>query len=110
MARYTNLFTAIGSTLDLKQSVMRVFQDCGLSLVYETKDYLVAKEKPGQVAFSKLATVEVLINPTVNDEIDARVNLVVKNEELPIHRDNHCQQVFSTVNQAIASIDAWNPA
>lgn len=107
MARYTNLFTASGSTQDLRRSVVRVFQACNLNLVYEATDYLVAKEKPGQVTYSQLATVEVLINSSPREEVDARVNLVVKNEELPLKTNNHCQRVFESVNQAIAETQNW---
>lgn len=107
MARYTNLFTASGSTQDLRRSVMRVFQVCNLNLIYETPDYLVAKEKPGHVSYSQLATVEVLINPSPRENTDARVNLVVKNEELPLKTQNHCQKVFEQVNRTIATTPNW---
>lgn len=107
MARYTNLFTASGSAQDLRRSVVRVFQACNLSLVYETTDYLVAKEKPGQVTFSQLATVEILINPTPSRETDVRVNLVVKNEELPLKNNNHCQRVFERVNRTFVEHQNW---
>lgn len=101
MARYTNLFTSAGSVPTLRQSLAETLRACNLSLIYETADYLVAKEKPGHVSFSKLTTVEVLINPPLAGQDEARVNLVVKNEELPLQTDNHCQQVFEAINQAI---------
>lgn len=108
MARYTNFFTASASAHDLRQSVVQIFQACDLNLVYEAKDYLVAKEKPGQVAYSQLATVEVLINPVPPDQAGTCVNLVVKNEELPLKSNNHCQRVFELVNQVIARTQNWN--
>jgi hypothetical protein len=107
MARYTNLFTASASTQDLRRSVVRVFQACNLNLVYEATDYLVAKEKPGQVTYSQLATVEVLINSLPNEESSAHVNLVVKNEELPLKTNNHCHRVFKLVNQTIVDTQNW---
>ncbi|GAB4379094.1 MAG: hypothetical protein Kow00121_32430 [Elainellaceae cyanobacterium] len=106
MARYTNLFTASGSAQDLRRSAARVLQACDLNLIYEATDYVVAKEKPGQVTYSQLATVEVLINSSPN-EVDSRVNLVVKNEELPLRTNNHCQRVFESVSQAIAQMHNW---
>lgn len=102
MARYTNFFTTSGSTQDLRQSLVQVFKACDLNLVYEATDYFMAKEKPGRVAYSQLATVEVLINSAPGNKTDLRVNLVVKNEELPLRSNNHCQRVFELVNQAIA--------
>ncbi len=103
MARYTNLLTVPKSIPSLRDSIADSLKSCGLSLVYETGDYLVAKEQPGQVSFSQLATIEVLINPPTSSVEAAKVNLVVRNEELPLHRDNHCQRVFETVNDAITA-------
>ncbi len=70
---------------------------------------MMAKERPGMVSYSQLATVEVLIGSTeattkqVAKESTATVNLVVKNEELPLKTNNHCHKVFQLVNQAIES-------
>ncbi|NEP20244.1 MAG: hypothetical protein F6J97_25740 [Leptolyngbya sp. SIO4C1] len=67
------------------------------------EDWLLAKEKPGNVSYSQLATVEVLINSTVSDA--STINLVVKNEELPLQTNNHCQRIFEQVNAAISDSD-----
>lgn len=66
----------------------------------------MAKERPGMVSYSQLATVEVLIGSTDETELisqdpAATVNLVVKNEELPLKTNNHCHKIFQLVNQAI---------
>lgn len=103
MARYTTSLPVSTATVRLRDSIITTLQSCGLSMVYETKDYLVAKEQPGGVPFAKLATIEVLINPPTVAAESTWVNLVVKNEELPLSRNNHCEQVFSTVNQAIGA-------
>jgi hypothetical protein len=73
-------------------------------MIYEQDDYLVAKEKPGQVALSQLATIEVLINPPTSSLEEAKINLVVRNEELPLNRDNHCQRLFEEINQALVTV------
>lgn len=101
MARYTNYLVTVLPTTSLQRSLATVLETCGLNLIYEAPDYLVAKEKPGNVSFSKLATVEVLINPSSTAPTASTVNLVVKNEELPLQTNNHCQQVFEQVNEAI---------
>ncbi len=69
---------------------------------------MMAKERPGMVAFSQLATVEVLIGAAddtefLSQDTASTVNLVVKNEELPLKANNHCHKVFMQVNQAIES-------
>ncbi|MEO0537598.1 MAG: hypothetical protein AAF215_27520 [Cyanobacteria bacterium P01_A01_bin.123] len=109
MARYTNLFTttAADSVPELKVALAETLKSCDLNLIYEAQDYLVAKEKPGQVSYAKLATIEVLINPPLAGQHEARVNLVVKNEELPLSNNNHCQRVFQLVNQAIRATNSW---
>ncbi|MEO0351468.1 MAG: hypothetical protein AAF282_15620 [Cyanobacteria bacterium P01_A01_bin.15] len=106
MARYTNLFVSVLPANNLRKSLLDVLQACDLHLVYQDGDYMMAKERPGLVSYSQLATVEVLIGSTDETELvtqnpAATVNLVVKNEELPLRVNNHCHQVFQQVNQAI---------
>ncbi|MEM6252397.1 MAG: hypothetical protein AAF821_05690 [Cyanobacteria bacterium P01_D01_bin.156] len=107
MARYTNLFVSVLPARNLRESLPDVLQSCGLHMVYQDGDYMMAKELPGGVSYSQLATVEVLIGSTettteqVRENSAATVNLVVKNEELPLKANNHCRQIFQRVNQAI---------
>jgi len=106
MARYTHLLTLPEPTLDpgLGDAIVRTLEACGLSMVYANKDYFVAKEKPGQVTFSQLTTVEVMIILPNSMAEATKLNLVVKNEELPLQRNNHCQRVFETVSQAMGAM------
>mgnify|MGYP001790876122 CR=1 FL=1 len=112
MARYTNLLISVLPANNLRESLPDVLQACGLRLVYQDGDYMMAKEPPGMVSYSQLATVEVLIGSTDETELvtqdpAATVNLVVKNEELPLKTNNHCHKVFQLVNQAIESKASW---
>ena len=102
MARYTTLFRAMSSLTQIRQTLADTLASCDLNLIYENEEYLVAKEKPGGVKLDQLATVEVLINPPTANEPSARVNLVVKNEELALSKNNHCHEIFELVHQAIA--------
>lgn len=106
MARYTHLLTLPEPTLSpgLGDAIVRTLEACGLSMVYANKDYFVAKEKPGQVTFSQLTTVEVMIILPNSMAEATKLNLVVKNEELPLQRNNHCQRVFETVSQAMGAM------
>ncbi|MBT9311528.1 hypothetical protein [Leptothoe kymatousa] len=107
MARYTNLFVSVIPARNLRESLPDVLQSCGLHMVYQDGDYMMAKERPGMVSYSQLATVEVLIGsadidqPVAQQDPTATVNLVVKNEELPLKTNNHCHKIFQLVNQAI---------
>ena len=101
MARYTNYLVSVLPTTHLQSSLATVLETCGLTLIYQAPDYLVAKEKPGHVSYTKLATVEVLISPSHKAKTESTVTLVVKNEELPLKSNNHCQQIFEQVNEAL---------
>jgi hypothetical protein len=106
MARYTHFLTLSEAEAKpgLGQSIVKTLENCGLSMVYANDDYFVAKEKPGQVALAQLTTIEVMISPPTCAVEAAKVNLVVKNEELPLKQNNHCQRVFEAVSQAIGSM------
>ncbi len=107
MARYTCSFTVTVDVDSLRQLLIEVLQSCNLDIIYDAGDYMMAREHPGQVSFSKLVTVEVLIDKTTATATATRLNLVIKNEELPLQVDNHCHQIFELVNQAIVENRNW---
>lgn len=102
MARYTTLFKAASPLDNLRQMLADTLASCELDLIYQNNEYLVAKERPGGVKPARLATIEVLISPPTMAEPVAKVNLVVKNEELALKQNNHCQKIFELVNNAIS--------
>lgn len=102
MARYTCLFTVATAVNRLQPMLGELLESCNFDVIYQTEDYLMAREVPGQVTYSKLVTVEVLIDRTTATEREVRMNFVIKNEELPLQIDNHCRQMFNLVSQAIA--------
>jgi hypothetical protein len=108
MARYTSLLTIAVSPEKLQKLLTDVLQSCNLDVIYYTQDYMMAKEIPGQVAFAKLVIAEVLIDKFRSTDSEMRMSFVVKNEELPIHTDNHCRRMFNLVNQAIAGSGQWH--
>jgi hypothetical protein len=79
-----------------------LLESCNFDVIYQTPEYMMAREVPGQIAFSKLVTVEVLIDRTVATDDAVRMSFVIKNEELPLQVDNHCRQMFDLVSQAVA--------
>jgi hypothetical protein len=91
----------------LRQLLSQVLHSCSLEVQYDKSDYIMARERPGQVSFSKLVTVEVLIDKSTTTESATRMNLVAKNEELPLQTDNHCYRIFNLVKQAIADNRQW---
>ena len=106
MARYTNLFTTSASKEEVHQRLLTALKTCDLDLVYQDPVYIVAKEKPGHVTLAQLATVEILLNPPAVEPQGAKIDLIVRNEELPLRQDNHCHTIFIQVNQAISEVSA----
>lgn len=103
MARYTNQLMIQAPVSEVRHSLVSALQSCGLDLVYQTRDYLMAKEQAGAVSYWKLAVIEVLIDTPHHQAVEMpQVNLVVRNEELTLQPNNHCQQIFEAVNQAIS--------
>jgi len=82
-------------------------ETCRCNVIYQTGDYLMAREIPGNAGFHQLVTVEVLVDKTVVADCEIHMSIVVKNEELPLHLDNHCKQVFSQITQAISEANHW---
>ena len=107
MARYTCSFTVAVPIDRIRQLLMEVLQDCDLDIIYETGDYMMAREIPGQVSFAKLVTVEVLIDKTTSTNTETSITLVIKNEELPLQVDNHCHKMFEVVKQAVVGNRDW---
>ncbi|MEA5573363.1 hypothetical protein [Calothrix sp. UHCC 0171] len=108
MARYTCSFLLSVSVENLQPSLIQLLDSCGLNVQYYTADYIMAREFPGSIAFSKLVTVEALIDKTTATESETRMTLVIKNEELPLQFDNHCRQVFDYIKQEIEHSRYWH--
>jgi hypothetical protein len=107
MARYTGFFVVDAPLENLRSFLTDVLNSCNFDVIYNSNDYLVAKEAPGSVRFNKLVTVEVLIDPPAKSPEKIRMNFVVKNEELALQLNNHCYQRFEAVKQAIVESRNW---
>lgn len=68
---------------------------------------MMGREIPNRVPFPKLVTTEVLIDRTTATPELIRMNLVMKNEELPLQTDNHCRQMFDLLQQALVEHSQW---
>jgi hypothetical protein len=80
-----------------------------METMYETDDYLMAREIPGGVIFTKLVTAEVSIDITNTTPAGVSLSFLVKNEELPLNPNNHCRQVFDLLRVAIDHNYDWEP-
>ena len=78
-----------------------------MDTMYETDDYVMAREIPGQVIFTKLVTSEVSIDVSSTNPDLVKLSFLVKNEELPLNPNNHCRQIFDLLRVAIAHNYDW---
>ncbi|ANV84038.1 hypothetical protein AWQ21_06380 [Picosynechococcus sp. PCC 7003] len=107
MARYTCSYFVGLPEADMLASLKEIIQECDLNLAYETGGYIMAKEKPGNVSFTKLVELEVLFDRNKIQDGKLQVDFVAKNEELPLHIDNHCRAVFDMIQKKVSAQQPW---
>jgi hypothetical protein len=107
MARYTCSYLVGLSESEMIASLKDIIQECDLNLTYETGGYLMAKEKPGSVSFTKLVELEVLFDRNKLYDGKLQVDFVAKNEELPLQTDNHCRTVFESIQKTVSAQQPW---
>ncbi|MBE9206493.1 hypothetical protein IQ244_08190 [Nostoc sp. LEGE 06077] len=108
MARYTCSFTISIPIDNLQPLLLELLQGCDLEIQYYNADYILAREIPGNVSFSKLVKVEAFIDRSSATETESRMSIVIKNEELPLQLDNYCRQMFEFVKQSIEKCRHWH--
>jgi hypothetical protein len=107
MSRYVCHFLVNLSPQNVRLPLKMLFEACGMETMYETDDYVMAREIPGQIIFTKLVTSEVSIDVSGTDPDVVRLSFLVKNEELPLNSNNHCRQIFDLLRVAIAHNYDW---
>lgn len=107
MARYNGLFTVAVDVENLELILTEILEACGCEIVYNRGDSLMASESPGQVSLSQLVTIEITFETATATTEKMRMNIVVRNQELPFKLDNHCHQIFILLSQLIAEHPNW---
>jgi hypothetical protein len=102
MARYTCRFSIPDDHVKVRKPLCDLMKACNMEIIYEIEDYIMGRENPGGVSFTKLVTTEILIDITIATANSVGIKLVVKNEELPLKVKNHCQQVFQEIQTEVA--------
>jgi hypothetical protein len=108
MARYTHDLTVAVPLSQFYEQVKEVLKACSFEVLYFKEDFVVARETPGNVPFSRLVTVEIFVDSTRATQDMTHFSVVVKNEELPLQANNHCYQMYEKLNQAIVDNKGWN--
>jgi len=106
MARYAATLLVIATENHIRTGIREALTSTGFELVFESNDYLMAREIPGQVKFSLLTSAEILIDLKYSKS-EASLVIIVKNEQLPLNKDNHCQTVFDRLKQTLIDYDQW---
>lgn len=106
MARYP-LIAAATPRDTLHQQLVKILESCRLAIIHDTGDYIVARELPHGIPFPQLVTVEGLLDKTGATSNEIRMEVVVKNEELPLQVDNHCSRMRDELRQALESSGDW---
>jgi hypothetical protein len=109
MSRYVCHFLVNLSPQDVRLPLKMLFEACGMETMYETDDYVMAREIPGKIIFTKLVTSEVSIDVSGADSGIVKLSFLVKNEELPLNPHNHCRQIFDLLRVAVAHNYNWEP-
>ena len=106
MARYTGIFTVAVDVESILLILTDILSYCGFEIVYIQGNYLMASEVHGQVIFSQLVTLEINVGIVTNTE-KIRINIVARNEEIPLKSDNHCRKKFDLLSQSIIENPNW---
>jgi hypothetical protein len=109
MSRYVCHFLVNLSPQSVRAPLKKLLENCQLETIYDLEDYIMAREIPGRVSFTKLVTAEVLINTTNATQNAVTLSFVVKNEELPLSTNNHCRQMFDLLRVALEQHADWQP-
>ncbi|NEN99454.1 MAG: hypothetical protein F6J94_25610 [Moorea sp. SIO1F2] len=107
MARYNRSIKITISLDRLLPLLIEVLKSCHFEILYESDDYIMARESPDNISFTKLVTVDVLIDKSKATEQQVPINFVVKNEELPLQVNNHCRQMFELLQEAVNNNPDW---
>lgn len=109
MSRYVCHFLVNLSPQSVRAPLKKLLENCRLETIYDLEDYMMAREIPGRVSFTKLVTAEVSIHTTSATHNAVTLSFVVKNEELPLSTNNHCRQMFDLLRVALEQHVEWQP-
>ena len=108
MSRYISCYVVTTALEELPSLVETILTTCGFEIIYQRVEYIMAREIPGRVSFNKLVTVEVLIDSTKATTTQVQVDIIVKNDELPLQVNNHCRQLFNKIAETITQSPQWH--
>jgi hypothetical protein len=106
MARYAGFFVVKVSLENRRQILIKILEEAQLKIIYDKGESIMAREVTGKVPMSQLVTVEFGIKNEV-DDAEFKLNFVFTNNELPLHENNHCHEVFDALSTLIINFPEW---
>lgn len=107
MSRYTCSVIAKLNLDQVSPALQALTTPCHLEILHTMPDYIMGREIPGKVPFSKLVTIEALVDRTNAQPNHVKINFVFKNEELPLNIQNHCKQIFDRFLEVLKADSHW---
>ncbi|MGL4378390.1 MAG: hypothetical protein ACRCT1_18260 [Microcoleaceae cyanobacterium] len=107
MARYSGFFVVSVSLENIRKILIEILEDAQLKIIYDRGKSIMAQEVTGKVPMSQLVTVEFGIKNEVDDDAEIKLNFVLTNNELPLHENNHCHEVFDALSTLIMNFPEW---
>ncbi len=99
MSRYSHTVVCPADLDSIRSRLKELVEQRQFSVVYDSADYWVAREAPGQVSLSQLVTIEIFFESAEGNS--TQLTCLVKNEELPLQTINHCQQIYESFRQEL---------
>ncbi|MEG3436646.1 hypothetical protein V0288_05895 [Pannus brasiliensis CCIBt3594] len=99
MSRYSCSYLVKNSPARLELLYDDLLNLSVFEVMHRRSDRFVLVEMPGKVSFSQLVTIE-LFNKIVSPS-EIQIELLVKNNELPLRVNNRCRQCFDAIHQII---------
>jgi hypothetical protein len=106
MARYAGFFVVSVSLENIRKILIKILEDAQLKIIYDRGKSIMAQEVIGKVPMSQLVTVEFGIKNEV-DDAEIKLNFIFTNNELPLHENNHCHEVFDALSTLIINFPEW---
>jgi hypothetical protein len=107
MARYASYFLLRPQRPSISELVSELLTQCGLTITYNTEDYVMAQELAGRLPYNQLVKVEVLIHKSDMQKGVVKLTCVCKNGELQLQSDNHCQRLSDQLVSAFRECSLW---
>jgi hypothetical protein len=101
MARYSCSYGFPVSLQEIYSVMTEILEACQLTIDFQAKDYIMAKENSQDRPFISLVNVDIIIDLATAQENNTVVNIVIKNEELALSKNNHALEKLKEMKQII---------